>query len=152
MVVPLLEMSPLACSSYCPSPSYQALFTQLNDYLENNNLLHPNHHGGRKYHNTTTALIQPNDEWLAAAEDSMMTGVMMTDLSACFDLWDHGIGLEMAQLLGLEPTSAPGSPATSLVKAKAAAWTGTSAPPQASRLLRVTGKCRSAVPFPDGQQ
>ena len=33
----------------------------------------------------------------------MMTGVMMTDLSACYDLWDHAIGLQKAQLLGLEP-------------------------------------------------
>ena len=59
-------------------------------------------HGGQKNHNTTTALIQLHGEWLAAAEEGMMTGVMMTDLSACFDLWDHKIGLEKARLLGLE--------------------------------------------------
>ena len=113
-VVPLLksqEKSQLACSPYRPVSLLpvlsrvveKALFTQLSDYLEKNNLLHPNHHGGRKNHNTTTALIQLHDEWLAAAEEGMMTGVMMTDLSACFDLWDHGIGLEKAKLLGLEP-------------------------------------------------
>ena len=113
-VVPLLksqEKSPLTCSSYRPVSLLpvlsraveKALFTQLSDYLETNNLLHPNHHGGRQYHNTTTALIQLHDEWLAAAEANMMTGVMMTDLSACFDLWDHSIGLAKAQLLGLEP-------------------------------------------------
>ena len=113
-VVPLLkspEKSPLACSSYRPvsllpvlsRAMEKALFTQLNDYLEHNNLLHPNHHGGRKNHNTTTALIQLHDEWLAAAEEGMMTGVMMTDLSACYDLWDHEIGLKKAELLGLKP-------------------------------------------------
>ena len=96
-VVPLLklpEKSPLTCSSYRPVSLLpvlsraveKALFTQLNDYLETNNLLHPNHHGGRQYHNTTTALIPLHDKWLAAAEANMMTGVMMTDLSACFDL------------------------------------------------------------------
>ena len=30
-----------------------------------------------------------------------MTGVMMTDLSAAYDLWDHQLGLQKAQLLGL---------------------------------------------------
>ena len=35
----------------------------------------------------------------------MMTGVMMTNLSAAYDLWDHEIGLEEVQLLGLEPAA-----------------------------------------------
>ena len=113
-VVPLLkspEKSKLACSSYRPVSLLpvlsrvveKVLFTQLSDYLEQFDLLHPNHHGGRKNHNTTTAIIQLHDEWLAAAEEGLMTGVMMTDLSAAFDLWDHNIGLKKAQLLGLEP-------------------------------------------------
>ena len=34
-----------------------------------------------------------------------MTGVMMTDLSACYNLWDHKIGLEKARLLGLDPAA-----------------------------------------------
>ena len=115
-VVPLLKLadkSPLSCSSYRPVSLLpvlsraveKALFSQLSDYLESNNLLHPNHHGGRKNHNTTTALIQLNDEWLAAAEEGMMTGVMMTDLSAAYDLWDHKIGLEKASLMGVEPAA-----------------------------------------------
>ena len=111
-VVPLLkspEKSPLSCSSYRPVSLLpvlsrvveKALFSQLREYLEKNQLLHPNHHGGRKWHNTTTALIQLNDEWLAAADQGMMTGVMMTDLSAAYDLWDHQLGLEKARILGL---------------------------------------------------
>ena len=111
-VVPLLkspEKSPLECSSYRPVSLLPVLsrvvekviFSQLSSYLEDNNLIHPNHHGGRKEHNTTTALIQMNDEWLAAAEEGLMTGVMMTDLSAAYDLWDHCIGLEKARLMGL---------------------------------------------------
>ena len=97
------------CSSYRPVALLpvlsrvveKALFSQISKYLDSNNLLHPNHHGGRKWHNTTTALIQLNDEWLAAAEERMMTGVMMTDLSAAYDLWDHQLGIEKARLLGL---------------------------------------------------
>ena len=111
-VVPLLkstDKSPLSCSSYRPVSLLpvisrvveKAIFTQLSDYLETNNLLHANHHGGRKWHNTTTALIQLNDKWLSAAEEGLMTGVMMTDLSAAYDLWDHHIGLEKVRLMGL---------------------------------------------------
>ena len=111
-VVPLLkspEKSPLNCSSYRPVALLpvlsrvveKALFLQISNYLETNHLLHPNHHGGRKWHNTTTALIQLNDEWLAAAEEGLLTGVMMTDLSAAYDLWDHELGLEKARLMGL---------------------------------------------------
>ena len=115
-VVPLLkspDKSPMSCSSYRPVSLLpilsrvveKALFSQLSDNLETNQLLHPNHHGGRKYHNTTTALIQLNDEWLAAAEEGMMTGVMMTDLSAAYDLWDHQLGLEKASVLGMTESS-----------------------------------------------
>ena len=115
-VVPLLkspDKSPLSCSSYRPVSLLpvisrvveKAIFTQLSDYLETNNLLHANHHGGRKWHNTTTALIQLSDEWLAASEEGMMTGVMMTDLSAAYDLWDHKIGLDKARMMGLTESS-----------------------------------------------
>ena len=79
----------------------KAIFILLSNYLEEHSLLHPNHHGGRKWNNTTTALIQLKDEWLAAAVEGMLTGVMMTDLSAAFDLWDHKIGIEKAQLMEL---------------------------------------------------
>ena len=115
-VVPLLksqDKSPVECSLYRPVALLpvlsrvveNALFSQLSNYLETNSLLHPNYHGGRKWHNTTTALIQMHDEWLAAAEEGLMTGVMMTDLSAAYDLWDHKLGLENAKLLGLTEDS-----------------------------------------------
>ena len=85
-----------------PSDMWKVAKTMLGwAYLEKHSLLHPNHHGGRKWHNTTTALIQLNNEWLAAAEEGMLTGVMMTDLSAAYDLWDHKLGLDKAQLMGL---------------------------------------------------
>ena len=111
-VVPLLksqDKSPVECSSYRPVALLpvlsrvveKSLFTLRSNYLETNSLLHPNHHGGHKWHNTTTALVQLHDEWLAAAEEGLMTGVMMTDLSAAYDLWDHRLGLEKARLMGL---------------------------------------------------
>ena len=42
-----------------------------------------------------------NHEWLAAAEEDLMTGITMTDMSAAYDLWDHELGLEKARRMWL---------------------------------------------------
>ena len=66
-IIPLKKkpsLSDMGCSSYrpvnlLPIPGKiveKAVFNQLVKYLEDNKLLHPNHHGGRKGHSTTTAL------------------------------------------------------------------------------------------------
>ena len=68
-IIPLKKkpsLSNLDCSSYrpvnlLPIPGKiveKAVFNQLVKYLEDNKLLHPNHHGGRKGHSTNTALVQ----------------------------------------------------------------------------------------------
>ena len=80
----------------------RAVFVQLVEYLETNNLLHPNHHGSRGNHSTTSALIQMYDTWLHEVEEEDMVGVMMVDLSAAFDMVDHDILLEKLKLHGLD--------------------------------------------------
>ena len=40
----------------------QAIYLQLVQYLENNNLIHPAHHGFSSGHKTTTALLQMHDQ------------------------------------------------------------------------------------------
>ena len=80
----------------------RAVFHQLVDYLDENSLIHPNHHGSRKGHNTTTALIQMYDYWVKAVDNGEMAGAMMLDLSAAFDMVDHKILLEKLKLLGME--------------------------------------------------
>ena len=80
----------------------RAVFMQLIQYLDTNFILHPNHHGSRKGHSTTTALIQMYDSWVHSVEEGEMAGVMMVDLSAAFDMVDHGILLEKLKLMGLE--------------------------------------------------
>ena len=83
----------------------RVVFLQLTNYLDSNSLLHPNHHGSRKGHSTTTALVQMYDLWVNAADQGEMTGVMLLDLSAAFDMVDHGILLEKIKLIGLEDTA-----------------------------------------------
>ena len=66
-VIPLLKKGdPLDPKNYRPVALLpviskileRAIFQQLITYLNENSLLHPNHHGSRRGHNTATALIQ----------------------------------------------------------------------------------------------
>ena len=72
------------------------------EYLDTNNLLHPNHHGSRQGHNTASALIQTYDNWVEASADGDMVGVKMVDLSPAFDMVDHPLFIEKLKLFGLD--------------------------------------------------
>ena len=83
----------------------RALFLQVVQYLEGNDLLHPNQHGGREGHSTTTALIQMYDQWVRDMEDGKTVAILMIDQSAAFDVCDHKIlEAKMQLLLGLAPS------------------------------------------------
>ena len=45
------------------------------------------------------------ERWVEEVDDGNMVGVMMVDLSAAFDMVDHGILLEKLRLYGLEETA-----------------------------------------------
>ena len=53
-------------------------------YLNQNNLIHANHHSYRENHNTTTALLQMYDIWLDSLENGEIAGVCFMDMSAAF--------------------------------------------------------------------
>ena len=69
----------------------RSVFTQVAEFLEENRLLHHNHHGDRKGHSTATALIQMYDKWVEEMEQGKLVGALMVDQSAAFDLCDHRI-------------------------------------------------------------
>ena len=92
-IVPLLKKSdadPLSPKSYRPvallpilSKFFEnAVFVQIEEYIEKNKLLHPINHGGRDKHSTTTAIIEMYDQWLNAVDEGNMVGCTMLDLSA----------------------------------------------------------------------
>ena len=80
----------------------RVIFNQMVQYLNANNLLHPNHHAFRTQHNTTTALIQMYDGWLQAVESGQLAGVCMLDMSAAFDVVDHDLLLQKLSIYGFE--------------------------------------------------
>ena len=83
----------------------RAIFVQMIDYFESNNLLHPNHHGFRANHNTTTALLQMYDYWVEAMDRGEATGVCFLDMSAAFDMVNHSVLLEKLLLYGFDTAS-----------------------------------------------
>ena len=108
-IIPLLKKdSPLDPKNYRPVallPIFskileKVVFVQIVDYLNTNNLYHPNHHGFRAQHNTVTAMIQMYDVWAESMEQGEMAAAMMIDLSAAFDMVDHNLLLEKLSILG----------------------------------------------------
>ena len=55
-----------------------------------------------KNRSTQTALIQMHDRWVKSADKGQVTGVVLLDLSAAFDLVDHGILLKKLEIYGLD--------------------------------------------------
>jgi len=72
----------------------RTVFLQLVEYLEKNNLVHPNHHGGRKGHNTATAIIQMYDHWVKKMEEGRLVGILLNDLSSAYDMVSSQILIE----------------------------------------------------------
>ena len=83
----------------------KAVFIQIIDYFESNDLLHPNHHGFRSNHNTTTALLQMYDTWVEAMDKGEATGVCFLDMSAAFDMVSPSVLLDKLLLYGFEDAS-----------------------------------------------
>ena len=83
----------------------RAIFSQLAEYLEDNDILHPSHHGFRTKHNTSTVLLQMGDVWLEALENNEISAVIMLDMSAAFDVVDHDILLGKLDLYGLQESA-----------------------------------------------
>ena len=108
-VIPLLKKGgPICPQNYRPVALLPVLskilekviFRQVLEYVETSGILHASHHGSRPKHSTCTAIIVMYSTWINAVEEGKMAGVVMVDLSAAFDLVDHGLLVKKLEVMG----------------------------------------------------
>ena len=81
------------------------MYDQIIEHFITNDLFHGNHHGGLPHHSTTTALVQLQDMFLQAAKSKKLTGALLLDQSAAYDLLDHSILLKKLKVYNFDQNS-----------------------------------------------
>ena len=79
----------------------KAVYTQLYDYLTENNIFNDNQFGFRQKCSATTALLSFADEILASMEKGEVCRSVFLDLSKAFDTVDHAIMLKKLSAIGV---------------------------------------------------
>ena len=77
---------PVAILSPLSKVLEKAVYEQIYSYFEKSNLFHSALHGYRGNRSTLTALLTMYEKWVKAASHGQVTGVVLADLSAAFDL------------------------------------------------------------------
>ena len=93
---------PVAILSPISKVLEKIVYEQMYQYFTQNHLFHPNLHGYRCNRSTQTALLQMYDRWVRAAHGGHLSGVVLLDLSAAFDLVDSELLLQKLKVYGFE--------------------------------------------------
>ena len=93
---------PVALLSPVSKVLEKIVYGQLYTYFTDNKILHPSLHGYRTNRSTQTALLQMYDHWVQAASRGQVSGAVLLDLSAAFDLVPPDILVEKLKLYGLD--------------------------------------------------
>ena len=96
---------PVAILSPLSKVLEKSVYEQLYSYITKNKILHPNVHGYRANRSTQTALLQMYDHWVQAASQGQVSGAVLLDLSAAFDLVPPDILVRKLRIYGLDEDS-----------------------------------------------
>jgi len=77
------------------------MYEQIYEYFSTQNLFHPNIHGFRKNRSTQTILLQMYNRWLEASNTGDVSGIVLLDLSAAFDLVNPDLLLQKLSMYKL---------------------------------------------------
>ena len=80
----------------------KAIYSQLYSYFSTNKIFHSNVMGFRRNRSTESALLQMYDRWVRGAGQGNISGIVVLDLSAAFDLVDSDILIEKLRIYGLQ--------------------------------------------------
>ena len=93
---------PVAILSPLSKVLEKCIYEQLYSYFKENDILHPNIHGFRTNRSTQTALLQLYDQWVQAASQGQLSGAVLLDLSAAFDLVPPDTLVRKLKVYGLD--------------------------------------------------
>ena len=80
----------------------RVVYEQLYNHFSRNKLFHQNLMGYRRNRSTLTAVLQMYDRWVRGASEGKISGVILLDLSAAFDLVSAEILVKKLKMYGLE--------------------------------------------------
>ena len=93
---------PVAILSPLSKVLEKIIYEQVYRYFTANKILHPNLHGYRTNRSTQTALLQMYDRWVQAAAKGQVSGSVLLDLSAAFDLVPADTLVKKLKVYGLD--------------------------------------------------
>ena len=93
---------PVAILSPLSKVLEKIVYRQLYNYFSNNKIFHPSLHGYRQHRSTQTALLQMYDHWVRSAGKGQVSGVVLLDLSAAFDLVDPNLMIKKLRMYGID--------------------------------------------------
>ena len=93
---------PVAILSPLSKVLEKVLYEHVYDYFSRNKLFHPSLHGYRGGRSTMTALLTMYDKWVKAASKGQVSGVVLVDLSAAFDLVSPALLIQKLRIYGFE--------------------------------------------------
>ena len=93
---------PVAILSPLSKVFEKLVYEQMYEYFSRNKIFHENLHGYRQHRSTQTALLSMYDRWIRNASKKQVSGVILLDLSAAFDLVEPDLLLKKLRIYGLD--------------------------------------------------